>query len=277
MTELTRRQLRELERTGQLPSTGTAVIESVVSEPLAAEPVIASIPAVSVAPAASTVITSRRQLREQANANFQAAEAPIGPSTEEHEPISQAAVAAVEEQRIARPEAITPRRFAPLPPVGSRRALREQVVEKPEGPENLEPLDVEIPEDGFRGSNYLAEPSTQSIMLDVAPEAISLPLDTGEVFTTGSIAILPESPGPSTGGLDGPELDTTEDAVTGVLSVVDPVPARSLIDDRSPLGVVPDRVLRKGWWRPWALGVLSIIMAIAAILASITILNALGE
>jgi hypothetical protein len=132
-----------------------------------------------------------------------------------------------------------------------------------------------MPEQGFRGANYLGEPSTQSIMLEVSPEAISLPLDTGEVFSTGSISILSEPTGSLTGSLDGIDLDS-EEAVTGVISIVDPVSARDLIDERSPLGVVPSRVLLKGWWRPWAVGVFSLAMAIAAILASVTIFNALG-
>lgn len=275
MTELTRRQMRELERNGQVAT---------VTEPAPA--------AVAVAPAAiefipvksadtPVVLTSRRQLREaqpvaqpHVNSTVQE-ELPVESAT----PPQEAPVA--ELPKYVKPEPIAPRRLAPVPPVGSRRALRETSAAvppvRPEPLEAIEPIEVEIPEDGFRGANYLGEPSTQSIMLEIAPEAIALPLDTGEVFTTGSIAILPEAPGPSTGGLDGAELDTTEDAVTGVLSIVDPVSAKTLIDERSPLGVVPEGVLRKGWWRPWVVGFISVAMALAAIFASITILNALGN
>lgn len=270
MTELTRRQMRELERNGQAP-----VITAPREEPVSA-------PAVKIEelPNSTAVVTinSRRQLREAQTVS--GASEPAVAAPEPAEAIAEQTVEpAIDAPGYEKPEPIVARRLAPVPPVGSRRALRETAAVAPPRPEPLEaiePIDVEIPEDGFRGANYLGEPSTQSIMLEVAPEAISLPLDTGEVFTTGSIAILPEAPGPSTGGLDGPEVDTTEDAVTGVLSIVDPVSAKTLIDERSPLGVVPEGVLRKGWWRPWLVGVLSIVMAAAAIFASITILNALG-
>lgn len=167
-------------------------------------------------------------------------------------------------------------RPAPLPPIGVRRELRQPEVDvRHEAETEMSSVDIEIPEDGFRGANYLGEPSTQSIMLEVAPEAISLPIDTGEVFSTGSISILADSTGSMSSGLDGMDLDR-EEAVTGVISIVDPVSARDLIDARSPLGVIPAGVLMKGWWRPWAVGLLSLSMAIAAILASITIFNALG-
>ena len=272
MTELTRRQMRELERNGQTPVITIAQQEAVAA-PTAqvSQEIPVSAPVVA--------FTSRRQLRESgsvAGVQEQVVEVRseiVAPETEQPgEPVLEAPT-------YEKPAPIAPKRLAPVPPVGSRRALRETAAVAPPRPEPLEaiePIEVEIPEDGFRGANYLGEPSTQSIMLEVAPEAISLPLDTGEVFTTGSIAILPEAPGPSTGGLDGPEVDTTEDAVTGVLSIVDPVSAKTLIDERSPLGVVPEGVLRKGWWRPWLVGILSVVMAAAAIYASITILNALG-
>lgn len=276
MTELTRRQMRELERSGrQLP---VPEVNVAVSEMPPVEPPLLVTGSQEVSPA-PPVITSRRQLREAAGAvvapevakpTYEAPE-PLVEKTEEKQEVTP---------EFERPAAIAPRRLAPVPPVGSRRALREpasEVVAEAAEPVALEAIEVEIPEDGFRGANYLGEPSTQSIMLEIAPEAIALPLDTGEVFTTGSIAILPEAPGPSTGGLDGAELDSTEDAVTGVLSVVDPVSAKTLIDERSPMGVVPEGVLRKGWWRPWVVGAVSLVMALAAILASITILNALGE
>ena len=56
----------------------------------------------------------------------------------------------------------------------------------------------------------------------------------------------------------------------------EPVSALDIINQRVNVGVVPKSVLRKGWWRPWAMGVAGVIMAVAAILATITILNALG-
>ena len=271
MTELTRRQLRELERTGQIAPAAATIPTDPEGKPEARQP----------ASSGAGVITSRRQLREAAS-SFQASDATAitvaDPVNSDEVNMTISSEPAPEVKPYATPEPLTPRRLAPVPPVGSRRALREvsATTPKPEPLVPIQPIEVEIPEDGFRGANYLGEPSTQSIMLDVAPEAIALPLDTGEVFTTGSIAILPEAPGPTTGGLDGQELDTAEDAVTGVLSIVDPVSAKTLIDERSPLGVVPEGVLRKGWWRPWVVGLVSLIMAIAAIFASFTIINALG-
>lgn len=266
MTELTRRQMRELERKGEVAAP-VAVVQEV--------PDVTEVAQASVAPSNVAVITSRRQLRES---NPQLAQAPNPLQEAPAAQDLQLDVVPQAPREYELPEPVHPKRLAPVPPVGSRRALRAQPpIQAPLEPVALEAVEVEIPEDGFRGANYLGEPSTQSIMLEVAPEAIALPLDTGEVFTTGSIAILPEAPGPSTGGLDGAEVENIEEAVTGVLSIVDPVSAKTLIDERSPLGVVPEGVLRKGWWRPWLVGIVSLAMAVAAILASITILNALGE
>jgi hypothetical protein len=61
-----------------------------------------------------------------------------------------------------------------------------------------------------------------------------------------------------------------------VISIVEPVSALEIINQRVNVGVVPKSVLRKGWWRPWVMGVAGVIMAVAAIVATITILNALG-
>jgi hypothetical protein len=138
---------------------------------------------------------------------------------------------------------------------------------------------LDLPPADFTGTNLLAEPSTQSIVLDVAPEAIALPIETGEIAITGSITVLTDpTTGSMTGGLDGIELDNADrqDAVTGVISIVEPVSALDIINQRVNVGVVPKSVLRKGWWRPWAMGVAGLVMAVAAILATITILNALG-
>jgi hypothetical protein len=132
----------------------------------------------------------------------------------------------------------------------------------------------------FSSSNMLAEPSTKSIVLDVAPEAISLPLDTGEIFSTGSIAILPDPvTGSLTGALDGLNVDDADrvDAVTGVITTVDPVSALDVINQRVTVGVVPGDMLRKGWWQPWAYGALGLGLAVATIIATITIVTALGE
>lgn len=294
MTELTRRQMRELERAGHVaeaPASPVLISErhEKVQVELSPEPMQLS----PNLPSQDTPALTRRQLRELAEraqptevqesefvVEQQAVASPV--TSVIAQAISEVAAEEADEltaqSRLEAPvtlDAEQPRRRV-LPPVGSRREFRTEIPVVAE-PISLEAPIVEIPEDGFRGANYLGEPSTQSIMLEIAPEAIALPIETGEIVTTGSIAILPEVSSATTGGFDGPELDVTEDAVTGVLSVVDPVSAQALIDERSGFGVVPEGVLRKGWWRPWVVGAISIAMAIAAILASITIFNALGE
>lgn len=284
MTELTRRQMRELERSGSQQPDFSAPQEVVSQVAVSiAEQVV---PAESV----SNVLTqerplTRRELRQRSEA--------MSTNTSQNSTLERASALAktlgtpdieqVSTERSPKPPARQAlpeqRRYSPLPPVGqSRREVRCPKPEIATGQSTafMESVDVEIPEDGLRGANYLGEPSTQSIVLDVAPEAMSLSVSTGEVFTTGSIAILPDTTGATTGTLDGLDLDQ-EEAVTGVISVVDPVSARDLIDERSPLGVVPSNVLRRGWWRPWVVGPLSLVMAITAILASITIFNALGD
>ena len=275
MTELTRRQMRELERNGG--STATSVAEEAPS------PVFESQKEVISSDYQAPALT-RRQLREQSG---RATEETV-PTNSDSEPtaiVTEPATVDLEKTpELATPDPeqppieegrVTPRP-APLPPIGARREMRQPANDiEHESPSEISSIDAEMPEQGFRGANYLGEPSTQSIMLEIAPEAISLPLDTGEVFSTGSISILSEPTGSLTGSLDGIDLDSDE-AVTGVISIVEPVSARDLIDERSPLGVVPSRVLMKGWWRPWAVGAFSLAMAIAAILASVTIFNALG-
>jgi hypothetical protein len=266
LTELTRRQMRELERSGKGATTFAPEPNAEVAPTdFPSEDVVVTPKLETPSLAVGEQLLTRRQMREAQDfsASTITPQKPPVPVESEARPIDSSS------------KGFSPR-VNTLPHIGSERRDRNRVVESQvELPETLEPVEIEIPEDGFRGANYLGEPSTQSILLDVAPEAIELPLDTGEIFTTGSIAILPEAPGTSTGGLDGIDQDY-EEAVTGVISIVDPVSALDLIDDRSPLGVVPAGVLRRGWWRPWAVGALSLVMAIAAILASITIFNALG-
>ena len=142
--------------------------------------------------------------------------------------------------------------------------------------------EMEEPVADFTGSNLLAEPSTQSIVLDIAPEAIAIPLETGELSSSssGSIEIIAEPiTGANTAGLDGVELDQidTMDAVTGVISIVEPVSAIELINQRATLGVVPEAVLKKGWWQPWAIAGLGGLLVIVTIYAAITIISALGN
>jgi len=194
-----------------------------------------------------------------------------------------------------KPEVFLSRRERRLAEAGSSVAEQpesEHEAQQPSGTASPEvpgadvvsAFDLEAPEidysADFTGNTLLAEPSTQSIVLDVAPEAISLPLDTGEIVTTGSISILAEpATGSITGGLDGLALDQAglNDAVTGVISIVEPVSALDVINERVNVGVVPSSVLRRGWWQPWALGALGIALTIATILAAITILEAIGN
>jgi hypothetical protein len=136
--------------------------------------------------------------------------------------------------------------------------------------------EVEIPSIDFKGTNLFSEPSTQSIVLDVAPEAISLPIETGEIIITGSILVLTDTASNTiTDSLDGMALDNADrqDAVTGIISIVEPISALELISARLDVGVVPKAVLRKGWWRKWALAVIALGMVIAAFIATITIMN----
>ena len=133
----------------------------------------------------------------------------------------------------------------------------------------------------FTGTNLLAEPSTQSIVLEVVPEAVSLPIDvTGEIVSTGSIAVIPDTTAAIvTATMDGSQLDQValKDAVTGVISVVEPVSAISVISERENIGVVPEKTLRKGWWIKWLIGISALVMTAAAVWATLTILELIGN
>jgi hypothetical protein len=259
--QLTRRQLRELERSGQLP---TSVVEA---EPVKQdtfetqtpasydEPQPSYVASEPIATEAAPVGLTRRELRElerkgklpEAKTVPEVAK-PVTDSVEITLPDIQ-----VDDEKVASKEL-------------------EQIVDSDFSALDLPPAD-------FTGTNLLAEPSTQSIVLEVAPEAIALPIETGEIAITGSITVLTDpNTGSMTAGLDGIELDNADrqDAVTGVISIVEPVSALDIINQRVNVGVVPKSVLRKGWWRPWAMGIAGVVMAVAAILATITILNALG-
>jgi hypothetical protein len=178
-----------------------------------------------------------------------------------------------EPKREARPEA----KQASAAPVGSRRQLRQasSVVQAPV----IEAPEIDIPEPEFNGSNLLAEPSTESIILERAPEAIELPISTGEITVTGSIQVITDSMSQvATSSTDAIDLDEelAEDAVTGVLSVVEPVSALDLIGERSSTGVVPTSALTRGRWKPLGFAVGSIILGAAAIWATLTIIGAAG-
>lgn len=141
-------------------------------------------------------------------------------------------------------------------------------------------VEFEVPATEFTGQNYLAEPTTASIVLERAPEAISIPIDTAEIAITGSIAVVTDPiTSPSIATFDGAEIDQitfSDDAVTGVMSVVEPISALELIEQRADDGVVPSAVLRKGWWKPWAIGIGSVLLAVAAGVAIFLILTAVG-
>ena len=256
MTEqLTRRQLRELERSGQTPAP---VIEAEPTQEFFEEPEVVAevveevkIEAVASVPAGLTRRELRELERKGKSPTVQALPEIAKPVTDSVE-ITLPDVE-VEDEEIASAEL-------------------EQIVVSDFSALDLPPAD-------FTGTNLLAEPSTQSIVLEVAPEAIALPIETGEIAITGSITVLTDpNTGSMTAGLDGLDLDNADrqDAVTGVISIVEPISALDIINSRVNVGVVPKSVLRKGWWRPWAMGIAGVIMTVAAIFATITILNALG-
>lgn len=256
MTEqLTRRQLRELERSGQLPApvTEPEPVQDIFEAPEAVAEVVQEVKIEEVV--SSLAGLTRRELRELERQGK-------APAVQLEPEISKPATDSVE---ITLPD-------IEVEDVKVASAELEQIVVSDFSALDLPPAD-------FTGTNLLAEPSTQSIVLDVAPEAIALPIETGEIAITGSITVLTDpNTGSMTAGLDGIDLDNADrqDAVTGVISIVEPISALDIINSRVNVGVVPKSVLRKGWWRPWAMGVAGVIMAVAAILATITILNALG-
>lgn len=266
---LTRRELREAERRGLVVTEATpepAVEPDLVLETITSEVFEAAGPAIhevikqvveQIPSEVQPVPLTRRELRELEKKGI--APLPPQPSVSEATPLDghsgeiELPDIEVEDQAVASAEI-------------------EQIVA-------TDFTTLDLPPTDFTGTNLLAEPSTQSIVLDVSPEAIALPIETGEIAITGSITVLTDpNTGSLTAGLDGIELDNADrqDAVTGVISIVEPISALDIIGARMNVGVVPKSVLRKGWWRPWAMGLAALIMAVAAILATITILNALG-
>lgn len=125
--------------------------------------------------------------------------------------------------------------------------------------------DVESP--NFTGSNLLAEPSTQSIVLDIVPDAVTMPIGMSfDSLATGSISIIPEhSVADITGAISGLQADnsTLKDTVTGAISVIEPVSALGVIAERRHHSVLPMTSLRRGWWQPYAVafGILAMLGA----------------
>ncbi len=256
---LTRREMREAERAGR----------PIVQEPVVREPVVEDrVPEVAAPQAVyepavlpQAPLPSRRELRLAQAAAQTATEATS--SVTELETPADAVVS--EPIPVLVPEVIL--------------AAIEEATAETELPV-INPVE-EVSAADFTGSNLLAEPSTQSIVLDIAPEAISLPLETLDGVSTGSIAILPDpNTGALTGALDGLEVDNADrvDAVTGVIStMVEPVSAMDVINQRVTVAVVPDESLRKEWWQAWAYGALGVGLAVATIVATIAIVTAVGE
>lgn len=168
---------------------------------------------------------------------------------------------------------------APAAPVAVPEAPKPESISQPLP---LAIPEIDFPKTDFNEQNFLAEPTTASIVLERAPEAIVLPIDTGEIaITTNSIQVVTDPmTSPTTGNFDGSELDQiilSDDAVTGIISVVEPISALDLIDQRAASGVVPSSVLSKGWWKPWAIGIGAILLTVAAVLAIFFMLNAVGS
>jgi len=264
---MTRRELRELERAG-------AVADPVVSAPIEQQ-VLSRVQSRDQSldrgsessdhfEIASPALT-RRQMREQGL---------LGSTAEAKSPNL---VDATNSKPASHEELSSPQ-------LNSRRSLRESSSTLAEVPAEISEEDsstisaIDAPDEQlFTGANLFAEPSTQSIVLEGMTEAISLPMDTGEIFTTGSISIVSDpATGTHTAGFDLDGISQGQESVFGVVSTVSPISALDLIDQRSSIGVVPQSVLRRGWWKPWALAVCALLLAITAILASITILGAIG-
>lgn len=258
---LTRREMREAERAGR------PIEQPQESAPVAVEPEV-QVPQVQLeapAPVESVALPpllSRREMRLAEAAKQESA------ATAES---SQATTEVDADQVPSEPLPV-------LVPEVILAAIEEATAET-ELPVISPSADISAAD--FTGSNLLAEPSTQSIVLDIAPEAISLPLETLDGVSTGSIAILPDpNTGALTGALDGLEVDNADrvDAVTGVIStLVEPVSAMDVINQRVTVAVVPDESLRKEWWQTWAYGALGVGLAVATIVATIAIITAVGE
>jgi hypothetical protein len=242
--QLTRRQLREAERRGE--ATPLQSVNPGHTAPASPSPARPKPVATPTQQARTEQQLTRRQMREQGLLG--------SPARIDERP-------AVLEKSSTQPD--------------SRRARRAAAVE----PGEIDAPQVDFPEPTFTGQNLLAEPSTESIILDSMPEAISLPIETGEVAITGSIEVISgPMTGPTTAALEGMDgLDTEEgESVTGVISTVEPISALQLIDERSGFAAVPAKVLRKGWWKPWAVGAGSAGLIVAAIIAVMTILSVVG-
>jgi hypothetical protein len=258
---LTRREMREAERAGR-PIEQPSSVDAETSQPPVETPAVLQAAAEPIALVTQPPLLSRREMR-LAEAASQGVVAGTSPS------VGQIHV---------EPEQVISEPIPVLVPEVILAAIEEATAET-ELPVINPSADILAAD--FTGSNLLAEPSTQSIVLDIAPEAISLPLEALDGVSTGSIAILPDpNTGALSGALDGLEVDNADrvDAVTGVIStMVEPVSAMDVINQRVTVAVVPDESLRKEWWQAWAYGALGLGLAVATIVATIAIITAVGE
>jgi hypothetical protein len=235
-----------------------------------------------------TQYTTRRELREAERRGVVVTEAPVAVVEVTPPP------PAVDLKNLTRrqlkemglfdnPEKLTqyqPAVVSSAPAVATQSEVKPE-IQAPSRPVALQVPDIDFPKTDFSEQNYLSEPTTASIVLERAPEAIVLPIDTGEINITNSISVVTDPiTSPNTGNFDGSELDqiiVSDDAVTGIISVVEPISALDLIDQRAASGVVPASVLSRGWWRPWAIGIAAILMTVAAVVSIIFMLNAVGS
>lgn len=249
---MSRRERREAEKAGQLPTEA----------PKPETPNQQSIPVLTSTTQAASVVSSesaslasgaaplsRRELRELERS---------GASSSQTAGTTAGTTAQVDPQaKIAAPEPVIV-----LPELSFSSQV--SVVERP----------------SFTDPVYAAEPSTNSIVLDRIPDAVGVPIEvTGEIITTGSIAILTEPVNTVlTGPLDDRALDSisANDAVTGAITIVEPVSALEVIKSRPNQSVLPERSLRTGWWKPLLLAVATLAMVAAAIAAAFVIINTLG-
>lgn len=147
---------------------------------------------------------------------------------------------------------------------------------------NVKPESVdEVTSANFQGKNLLAEPSTQSIVLDVIPDAVTMPINmSNDGLATGSISIIPEqSVSDVTGAIAGIKTDesTLKDTVTGAVSAIEPVSALAVIAERRHHAVLPMTSLRRGWWQPYAVAVGIFAMIGASAYAVFLILEVLNS
>ena len=262
---MSRRERREAEKSGRIapPIQPTpepkrvALVETDSSQPLVKAQLETN--QVSQPPA----LPSRRQLREggrteslsPANAALTATDSVLLPREVDEVAKGESPAPQQQNPAIADPQAV-------LPAVSLSSQV--SVVEQP----------------AFADPIFSAEPSTNSIVLDRIPDAVGVPIEvTGEIITTGSIAILTEPVNTVlTGPLDDRALDSisANDAVTGAITVVEPVSALQVIKNRPIQSVLPVRGLRSGWWKPVLLAAATIAMVAAAVAAALVIINTLG-